>query len=89
MGDPSDRLTSRDVQSSSLRKENMVRMHVQLRKLWANAERHAQKHGYHWQWPWRRELANNFVWMNKLTVLEFLQVLGAGVRVGPMLGRET
>lgn len=67
----------------------MASMHVQLKKLWANVEKHAVKYGYKWEWAWRRELANNNAWFNKLSMLEVLKVLGPGVRIGTMLGRDT
>ena len=57
--------------------------------MWKNAERHAAKYGYHWESAWRRELANNNIWLNKLPIVEFLKYLGGGVRLGPMLGRDT
>lgn len=89
IGDPTDRLTTREAQQASIRKENMVRMHLQLKKLWMNVERHVRKYGYIWEWAWRRELCNNNIWLNKLTLMDFMKVLGFGVRLGPMLGRET
>ncbi|KAI9784914.1 MAG: tyrosyl-tRNA synthetase [Peltula sp. TS41687] len=89
IGDPTDRLTPREKQQSATRKENIVRMHLQLKKLWLNVERHVRKYGYIWEWAWRRELCNNNVWLNKLSIMDFMKELGVGVRLGPMLGRET
>ena len=67
----------------------MASMHYQLKKLWANLEKHVRKYDYEWEWAWRRELANNNAWFNKLSLLEVLKVLGSGVRIGTMLGRDT
>ena len=68
----------------------MAGMHIQLKTMWANMEHHARfKHGYVWEWAWRRELVNNNIWMNKLPALELLKVLGMGTRIGTMLGRDT
>lgn len=68
----------------------MVKIHYQLKMLWANVEHHTRfKYGYKWEWAWHRELANNNAWMNKLPLLEFLKVLGSGTRIGAMLGRDT
>jgi tyrosyl-tRNA synthetase len=89
IGDPAGRTTSREVQHSSTRKANMVSMHYQLKKLWANVEQYGRKHGFEWEWAWRRELVNNNAWMNKLPLMEVLQVLGPGVRLGTMLGKQT
>ncbi|KAL8690983.1 MAG: hypothetical protein Q9224_004278, partial [Gallowayella concinna] len=71
------------------RKANIVTMHYQLKALWVNVESYAKKYGYHWEWSWRRALANNNMWWNKLPLLEVLRLLGPGLRVGTMLGRDT
>lgn len=89
IGDPTDRLTTREKQQSSVRTANMVAMHYQLKKLWINAETYGRKHGFSHEWIWQRELVNNNIWMNKLTLMEVLQLLGPGMRMGPMLARET
>ena len=90
MGDPTGRLTSREKLHSSVRSANVASMHLQIKKLWANMESHALKrHGYVKNWAWKRGLVNNNQWMNKLSVAEFLRVLGSGARVGPMLAKDT
>ena len=67
----------------------MATMHMGLKKLWLNVETYARKYGYEWEWAWRRELVNNNMWLNKLPVIEWLKLLGQGVRMGTMLGRDT
>lgn len=67
----------------------MTRMHFQLKKLWINVEKYAEKYQYKWEWSWHRELVNNNAWWNKLPMLEVLQVLGPGMRLGSMLARDT
>ena len=89
IGDPTDRLTTREKQHSLTRTQNMANMHYQMKKLWVNVETYGRKYGYNWEWSWHRELVNNFAWMNKLTLMEFLQVLGPGMRMGAMLARDT
>lgn len=89
IGDPSDRLTTRDPQHKDVRAQNMVSMHNQLKKLWLNVESYGRKYGYNWNWMWRRALLNNSTWWDKLTMLEVLQVLGPGMRLGSMLARDT
>lgn len=89
IGDPTDRLTSREKQHSSIRAMNMANIHFQLKKLWVNAETYGRKYGYEWDWAWHRELVNNNAWMNKLPIMDVLQVLGPGMRMGAMLSRQT
>ena len=68
----------------------MVAMHCQLKMIWANMEHHVRfKHGYQWEWIWKRELVNNNTWLNKLPAVDILKVLGNGIRIGTMLGRDT
>lgn len=62
---------------------------MQLKSLWANAERYAAKYDYRWEWAWHRELTNNNVWLNKLPLTEVLRLIGDGTRVGTLLGRDT
>lgn len=89
IGDPTDRLTTRETEHSSVRTANMLSIHYQLKKLWANAEVEGARYGYKWNWAWHRELVNNNHWWNKLPMLEVLQYLGPGMRMGAMLARDT
>lgn len=89
IGDPTDRLKSREKQHRHVHTANMVAMHYQLKKLWGNVEAYGRKYGYNWEWAWHRELVNNNTWMNKLGIMEFLQIMGPGMRLGTMLGRDT
>ncbi|PBP27590.1 hypothetical protein BUE80_DR001496 [Diplocarpon rosae] len=89
IGDPTDRLTTRTREISSVRTANMARMHYQLRKLWQNVEAYARKYEFQKEWAWHRELVNNNAWWNKLPMLEVLQILGPGMRLGSMLARDT
>ena len=67
----------------------MVSMHYQLKKLWQQAEFHARHYGFNYEWAWHRELLNNNIWLNRLPVLDVLRLLGPGLRMGPLLGKET
>jgi len=89
IGDPTDRLTTRENTRKSIRTQNMWQMHYQLKKLWLNVEAYGRKYGYKSDWAWKRALLNNNTWMNHLTIMEFLQVLGPGMRLGSMLARDT
>jgi tyrosyl-tRNA synthetase len=64
-------------------------MHMQLKKLGASIEAYGSRHGYKWEWAWRRALTNNNIWWNKTTLIEVLRDLGSYIRLGPMLGRDT
>ena len=66
----------------------MLKMHFQLKGMWAHVEARARELGYNWEWAWRRELTNNNAWLNKLPAIEFLKLAGRGTRLGPMLGRD-
>lgn len=67
----------------------MVNMHMQLKRLGVHMETMAAKKGYMREWAWRREVVNNSVWYGKVNLTEFMRVLGSGIRMGPLLGRDT
>ncbi|GAB1204379.1 hypothetical protein APSETT445_003032 [Aspergillus pseudonomiae] len=89
VGDPTGRLKGREQVHSSVRKANMASMHMQLKKLGASIEQYGKRHGYEKKWAWKRSLVNNNTWWNKVPFIEVLRDLGAHMRLGPMLGRET
>ncbi|KAI9789805.1 MAG: tyrosyl-tRNA synthetase [Piccolia ochrophora] len=89
IGDPTGRTSNREDPGNSVRKACMVSMHYQLKTIWANAEHYGRTHGYYWEYAWQRELCNNNSWLNKVGILEVLQVMGPGVRLGAMLGKDT
>lgn len=89
VGDPTGRVDDREKVHRTTQAENMTRMHFQLKKIWANVEAIARKKGYIWEHAWRRALQNNNTWLNKLSVMEFLQTLGPAMRMGTMLSRDT
>ncbi len=89
IGDPTDRTTERETQDTAVRKTNITRIHYQLKSMWLHVENTTRKYGYEWEWAWKRELTNNNSWLNKLPALELLKLAGKGVRLGPMLGRDT
>ncbi|KAI9042655.1 tyrosine--tRNA ligase MSY1 [Aspergillus affinis] len=89
VGDPTGRLQGREQVHSSIRKANMASMHMQLKRLGASIEAYGRRHGHEKTMNWRRALTNNNTWWNGTPFLEVLRDLGAYMRVGPMLGRET
>ncbi|KAA8569967.1 hypothetical protein EYC84_002305 [Monilinia fructicola] len=89
IGDPTDRLTTRETMKSATRNENMLKMHYQIKGIWLNVEAYGRKYGYTWEWAWKRGLVNNNHWMNGLPAMELLQVLGPGMRMGAMIAKDT
>ncbi|CAK7265956.1 tyrosyl-tRNA synthetase [Sporothrix epigloea] len=89
IGDPTDRLQSREDVKNATVAMNMIKIHYQLKKLWVNIEVQARRYGYEKNWAWRRAVLQNGHWWNKLPMLEVLQRLGAGLRIGPMLSRDS
>ncbi|TVY71545.1 Mitochondrial tyrosine--tRNA ligase [Lachnellula suecica] len=91
IGDPTDRLTTREKEHRSTRAANMANMHYQLKQLWGNVQVYGQRYGYYKgrDFQHQKALLNNNAWWNKLPLLEVLQTLGHGMRVGPMLARDT
>ena len=89
IGDPTDRLKSRDSIPPSTMTMNMTKIHYQLKKVWVNVEAQGRKYGYKKEWAWKRALVNNNAWWNSTPLLEVLKRLGASIRIGPMLSRDT
>lgn len=67
---------------------NVKSMSSQLGRIWENAVLYGQGHGLE-PGSGRRELLNNAQWLDKLNILDFLKMMGNGMRLGTMLGRDT
>ncbi|KAJ4296981.1 tyrosyl-tRNA synthetase [Collariella sp. IMI 366227] len=89
IGDPTDRLKTRDPIAKADLAMNLTKMHFQAKKLWTNVEEQARRHGYEKEWAWTRALVNNNTWWNKTPLLEVLKRVGGSIRIGPMLSRDT
>ncbi|KAK5076308.1 tyrosyl-tRNA synthetase [Lithohypha guttulata] len=89
IGDPTDRLTARPGQKRDERRNNMMNMFEQLKRLSVRIEKYAERRGYSREWAWRRGVLNNNEWWAKVTVKDFMKILGSVTRVGPMLGRDS
>ncbi|RMZ88211.1 hypothetical protein DV736_g4554, partial [Chaetothyriales sp. CBS 134916] len=89
IGDPTGRLKARTAQNHKQRKLNIAAMHMQLKRFGETMERYAARHGYQREWAWRRALENNSVWHGKRPIAEWMRLMLSGVRVGPMLGRDS
>lgn len=90
IGDPTDRLQSREPMKGGAMTMNITKMHYQLKRIWLNVESQAERFGYKKE-PriWSRALLNNSQWYNTLSVMEIVGRLFKGIRLGPMLSRET
>lgn len=89
MGDPTDRLTARPDQLAKQRRANILSMFEQLKRLATTMEKYAERRGYAREWAWRRGVLNNAQWWDRLTVKEYMRMLGSSMRIGPMLGRDS
>jgi tyrosyl-tRNA synthetase len=89
IGDPTDRLTSRDKMPRARLTANLAMMHYQLKKIWANVDREASRRGFEKSWAWRRGIVQNGIWWGKVLFSDVMRRLGEGIRLGPMLSRDT
>ncbi|KAI0149683.1 hypothetical protein F4776DRAFT_173786 [Hypoxylon sp. NC0597] len=90
VGDPTDRLQSREPITKADITMNITKMHYQLKRIWLNVEKQTERFGYKKE-PrvWSRALVNNSQWYNSLRFIEVVDRLFKGMRLGPMLSRET
>jgi len=88
VGDPTNRLASRERQELSTRQSNTAKMQTQLSRLWSNVDGLARKHG-HEKVGWNYSELNNQDWLSRTTLTEFLFTIGPHFRLGAMLSRET
>lgn len=61
----------------------------QMKRYAVSMEEYAGAHGYTREWAWRRAVLNNATWLNKVPIGDFMKLLGKGMRMGPMLGRDS
>lgn len=91
VGDPTGRTSSRPQQSDSTRHANTKAIRAQLSGLESNVSQLARRHS---STPlpseagsWRIE--NNDKWLKETSIMEVLSTIGNGLRLGPLLGRDT
>ncbi len=89
IGDPEGRLQARSDMGRQTFKANLTNMHMQLKRFGASLERYAARRGYQKEWAWSRALINNSYWQEKTPMTQFLRMMASGVRLGPMLGRDS
>lgn len=89
IGDPTDRLESRQILSNAEISKNVTKLHFQLARLWTNVVRLREKYGFENDWAAKRALLNNNMWLGKLTLYDFNKRLARHMRMGPLLSRDT
>ncbi|KAH7018552.1 tyrosyl-tRNA synthetase [Microdochium trichocladiopsis] len=89
VGDPTGRLSGREAMSRADMSTNITKVHYQLKSLWTNLDSHVSSMGYEKKWGWSRALWNNSQWHSSVSFSEVVHKLFSGVRLGPMLSRDT
>jgi tyrosyl-tRNA synthetase len=89
IGDPTGRLKGREATAPTERILNTESMQRQLKGLGFSMETYATRKGFEQETTWRRSLRSNASWWARVTVRDFLSMLGRNVRIGPLLGRDT
>ncbi|KAH7402482.1 tyrosyl-tRNA synthetase-like protein [Pyrenochaeta sp. MPI-SDFR-AT-0127] len=89
IGDPSGRTTARSRQGEDVQTMNVESIQRQLEKLWINVKCLGIKHQYSQLTSRRQEILNNRKWLEKLSAVELMRDLGSGMRLGPMLSRDS
>ena len=86
-GDPTGRTTSRPIKSMSRATSDMTSMHLQLKKLGRSVITYGENYGYMEEYARRRTLERNSVWLNKVSILDFMKAVH-GVRVANLMNRD-
>ncbi|KAF1841877.1 tyrosyl-tRNA synthetase-like protein [Cucurbitaria berberidis CBS 394.84] len=89
IGDPSGRTTARSRQGADVQSMNVESIQSQLEKLWTNVKCLGIKHQYAQLTSRRQDILNNRRWLEKLSAVELMRDLGSGMRLGPMLSRDS
>ncbi|KAI1207056.1 uncharacterized protein F4807DRAFT_436892 [Annulohypoxylon truncatum] len=90
IGDPTDRLKSREPMTGADISRNITKVHYQLKRLWVNLEALAPRYGYQKEKRvWSRALHNNSIWYSSLSFTEIIGRLFSGVRLSTLLSRDT
>lgn len=89
VGDPSGRLVSRARTAETVMQANFEAMYAQVGALWENVVRYGKRHRLDESGIGEREVLNNADWLDGLGLLQFLGMMGNGMRLGAMLSRDT
>lgn len=91
VGDPTGRFKARPQQSYETRNANIEGIEAQLKRLWKNVALLGMKHGQGVSGMGQREgqILNNDEWLRQTSIMDVVGSVGAGLRLGAMLGRDT
>lgn len=89
IGDPSGRTTARSRQAADVQSMNIESIQGQLEKLWTNVKCLGIKHQYSQYTSRKFDILDNRSWLGKLSAIELMRDLGSGMRLGPMLSRDS
>ena len=89
VGDPTGRLVSRAHQAKEQRESNARSMKAQLSMLSERFVALAEKHGFSRQDMGTISVLDNSQWLNKVSIMDFLSILGSKLRMGALLSRDT
>jgi len=89
IGDPSGRTSARSRQALAVQSMNVESIQGQLERLWTNVNCLGIKHQYSQYTNRRFDMLNNRDWLEKLSAIELMRDLGSGMRLGPMLNRDS
>jgi tyrosyl-tRNA synthetase len=88
VGDPTGRVQARPHLSQETRWKNIAGIESQLERIWQNVSALGRKHGQ-CRLEGEATLLNNEQWLGQTSMLDVLSTVGAGLRLGAMLGRDT
>jgi tyrosyl-tRNA synthetase len=86
VGDPTGRLVSRQEMGEDVQAKNLKSIKKQVGALWAHMN-DITKDSRPGSMEWK--VLDNAEWLSKVNILEFLRIVGSGMRVGTMLGKDT
>ncbi|QDS68774.1 hypothetical protein FKW77_005277 [Venturia effusa] len=91
VGDPTGRSTARIQHTRHVRTVNTRYINAQIQELWKNVAVLAEKHLIDIPGDIQREkqVLNNDDWLSKISIMGVLEIIGSGLRLGPLLGRDT
>ena len=88
VGDPTGRVKARPHLSQDSRRRNIEGIEAQLQRIWKNVADLGKKHGQGLRHG-EAHLLNNEEWLGRTSILDVLGTVGAGLRLGAMMGRDT
>jgi tyrosyl-tRNA synthetase len=88
IGDPTWRTTARKDMVKQERHDNTSQIENQLKFMWSNVKFLGDRYGISPKQS-SHTLLNNLDWLGRVSILEVLQKMGVGLRMGSLLSRES